>query len=444
MKKSIDLLNNHFKQNDIIIIACSGGPDSMCLLDLVHILKDSLNLTVIVCHVNHNLREESLSELEFVKKYALKNNDIFQELSISKEKKYTEEEYRNIRYDFFREVIKKYKANYLLTAHHGDDLIETVLMRIVRGSNLNGYSGIKAVIQKENYKVIRPLIYYTKMDILKYNEENGIKYVTDYTNDLDVYTRNRYRHKVLPFFKEENTKVHLKFLKYSEELQEAEDFINKLVNEYEVKTFSNNKLDVLKFNQLDEFIKKRIIINMLKSVYGIKLYYVDDNNIKEIIRILGNNRSRNIKFDLPKNYIGVIDYGYFSIIKKRDIENRVMEFSGNLYVNGFGTLKEVLTSQDKNNNIIRLNKKDITLPLYIRNRKNGDFMEVKGLNGKKKIKDIFIDEKVSITLRDSYPLLVDKNDNVLWIPGVKKSKFDKEKSEICDIIIKYEKEGMYE
>lgn len=444
MKRSIEFLNECFKNGDVVVVACSGGPDSMCLLHLVNKVREEKKLKVIVAHVNHNLRDESVSELEFVKRYSLDNNDIFEEYTILKDKKYSESDFRNFRYDFFRDIIKKYNANYLLTAHHGDDLIETVMMRIVRGSNLNGYSGIKKYVDKGFYKVLRPLIFYSKDEILDYNTANNIKFVNDYTNDLDDYTRNRYRHKLLPFLKSEEKKVHNKFLKYSEELQECEDFIESVIDKYRLDVICENKINVSKFKALDNFVQKRLIIGLLKNVYQTMLYYVNDKNIKEIIRIICNNNSKNIIFDLPLEYNGVVSYGWFYIKKKSVLNSYKLELKDELKLSNGDNIKVVSHSDEKSNYVIRLNKSEVKFPLYIRSRLDGDFLEVKGLNGKKKVKDIFIDEKISKENRASWPILVDTNNTVLWVLGIKKSKFDKEKTEMYDIIIKYEKEKMYE
>lgn len=444
MKKSVEFLIDQLKNDSTVVVACSGGPDSMCLLHLVNKIKKDKKLNVIVAHVNHNLREESISELEFVKEYSLNNNNTFEEFTISKNHKYNESDFRNFRYDFFREIIKKYSANYLLTAHHGDDLVETIMMRIVRGSNLNGYSGIKMIIDKEDYRVLRPLLFYSKDEILKFNKESNLKYMVDYTNDLDLYTRNRYRHNILPFLKAEEGNVHLKFLKYSEELQRCEAFIESTINKYKVEVFNGDKININKFKSLDDFIQSRLIISYLRDIYKTDLYFVNDKNIKEIIRVICNNNSKNIIFDLPLEYNGVISYGWFSIIKKENMTSYKLELKNELKINNGYIIKMLSDNNEKSNYVIRLNSQEIKLPLYIRNRIDGDFLEVKGLNGTKKIKDIFINEKISKVDRISWPILVDANNTVLWIPGIKKSKFDKEKNEIYDIIIKYEKEDVYE
>ena len=149
MNETICYLKSILKENDTIVIGLSGGPDSMCLLDILKKLPIKLN--IICAHINHNIREESKEECIFVKEYCKKNNLIFETITFDKksnEENYNEQELREKRYKYFEELIKKYNAKYLMTAHHGDDLIETILMRLTRGSNLKGYSGFQVETQK--------------------------------------------------------------------------------------------------------------------------------------------------------------------------------------------------------------------------------------------------------------------------------------------------------
>ena len=174
MKNTLDYLKNKLNNNDTIVIACSGGPDSMFLLRILLQLRTSKKLNLIGAHVNHNLREQSIEEYKYVKQFCNQNNIEFEYLSIEK---YHNDNFHNdsrtIRYNFFEQIVKKYCAKYLMTAHHGDDLIETILMRITRGSNLNGYSGFKLETKLENYSLIRPLIYMTKQEIKDYMYKNN-------------------------------------------------------------------------------------------------------------------------------------------------------------------------------------------------------------------------------------------------------------------------------
>ena len=195
MKDTINFLDNYLKDNITIVCAISGGVDSMCLLDIVK----RYNVNIVCAHVNHNLREESFEEYEFVKKYCEDNNIVFEGIVLDKiTEGNLESEFRKRRYSFFENIINKYNAKYLLTAHHGDDLMETILMRIVRGSSINGYSGFEKVSIRDSYSILRPLIYLTKDELYKYAYDNNIEYREDKTNESDKYTRNRYRKYILP------------------------------------------------------------------------------------------------------------------------------------------------------------------------------------------------------------------------------------------------------
>ena len=192
---------NDYIFNNYVVIGVSAGPDSMCLLN---ILQKKTN-KIIVCHVNHNVRKESIEEEEYITKYCKDNNLILEKMTIKNyQENNFENEARKKRYTFYEEILKKYNSSALFLAHHGDDLIETVLMKIARGSNIEGYAGIKEITNIKDYQIIRPLLNYTKEDILKYNKENNIKYYIDNSNKNENYTRNRYRIHILPFLKKED------------------------------------------------------------------------------------------------------------------------------------------------------------------------------------------------------------------------------------------------
>ena len=197
--------------DEYIIVGVSAGPDSMALL---HMLINNTSKKIICTHINHNVRKQSNEEEAFLKKYCIDNNIIFESMKITDYKENNfENEARKKRYEFYEKILNKYNSHTLLLAHHGDDLIETVLMKIIRGSNLEGYAGIKTYSKQKNYTIIRPLLNLTKEDIIKYNQENKIKYYIDNTNNNDKYTRNRIRLNILPLLKKENKNIHMKFLK---------------------------------------------------------------------------------------------------------------------------------------------------------------------------------------------------------------------------------------
>ena len=220
MEDVLNFINNLNIKNETVIAAISGGPDSMMLLDILLQLRNKLNINIVVAHIHHNLRKESDEEAIMVENYCKNNNLIFEFKKINKypDNKFSEVAARKLRYEFFDSLIKKYNSKYLFTAHHGDDLIETVLMRISRGSSLKGYAGFEIINKDRGYNIVRPLVYLTKKDIEEYLDKKHIEYAVDKTNKSNKYTRNRYRNNILPVLKNEYHDVHLKYVELNNRL----------------------------------------------------------------------------------------------------------------------------------------------------------------------------------------------------------------------------------
>lgn len=417
--------------NNYVVIGVSAGPDSMCLLDLLQ----KKTTKIVVCHINHNVRKESIEEEEYITKYCQDKNIILEKTTINNyQENNFENEARKKRYMFYEEILKKYNSKTLLLAHHGDDLIETILMKISRGSNLEGYAGIKEISNVKNYQIIRPLLKYTKEDIINYNKSNNIKYYNDSSNQSTNYTRNRYRLNILPLLKKEDKNIHKKYLKYSKTLIEYDDYIKREVKRNINNVYKDNIINIDNLNKLDTFLIKNILYNIMNNIYQNKNNIITDRHIKNIIALL-NNTKPNIKIDLPNNKEIVKEYNKLIIKDKTsDIKNYKIEFNDKIEIENL--IIEKIESEDDSNSVCRLNSKDITLPLYIRNREDGDYIILKGSNNRKKIKEIFIEKKLPLNKRNNYPLLVDSNNNIIWIPNIKKSKFCNKKSENYDIIIR--------
>ena len=346
-------------------------------------------------------------------------------------------EARFIRYNFFENIVHKYEANYLMTAHHGDDLIETVLMRIVRGSNLSGYAGFRDVIEMDDYTIVRPLISWTKKELEEYDQENKVKFYVDESNTKDTYTRNRYRKYVLPFLKEEEPDVHLKFLKFSKSLDEASKFIIKSRNKALNRVLENDKVLIDKFLLEDDYLQKEILYYLLNDFYQDDLILVNDKHIDLMMKLIKSTKA-NSYVNLPNEVLAKKDYNYFEIVRETEvITGYEIEFDNYVTLPNDHSIEKIEKTEDNSNNICRLNSEDITLPLIVRTRKIGDKIQVKGLGGTKKLKDIFIDKKISLANRDIWPIVSDSTGKIVWIPGLKKSIFDKKKTERYDIILKY-------
>ena len=436
-KEIIDKLD--IVKNTTVVIGCSTGPDSMALLDMLLKVREDLNIKIICAHVNHNLRTQSKEEAIFMKAFCKEQEIVFEYLLIDK---YGDDNFhneaRNIRYNFFEKVIEKYKADYLMTAHHGDDLIETILMRITRGSSLKGYSGFQKIVDKGNYKIIRPLIDMTKEELLKYDEENKVRYFIDDSNSKMKYTRNRYRAHILPFLKEEDKNIHLKYLKFSEDLDKVYQIVEKEKQKILKKVVNNNKLNITEFKQVDTYFQKEILYSLINKYYSDDLLLINDKHI-DLIENLINSTKANSYVNLPNEVVVTKNYNTLEISRKNEeVFNYEIEYNNYVDLPNGKHIYEYKEDTGNSNFICRLNSNELSLPLIVRNRRTGDKMIIKNLNGSKKIKDIFIEKKVPLNERDIWPVVTDSKDNVVWLPGLKKSKFDKKKNEFYDIIIKYE------
>lgn len=436
MREAINLIESlNIYEEDLIVLACSYGPDSMCLLDILR----KLNLNIVVAHVNHKYRKESDKEYLDLKNYCDKNNLIFEGIEIKEEVIGNREEfYRNFRYNFFEKVLDKYKSKYLFTAHHGDDLVETILMRIGRGSSFSGYAGFNKISEHNNYEIVRPLIYMTKDEIMNYVKENNLPYAIDKTNYNNEFLRNRYRNEILPILKDINPNIHKKFIKFSNNINEYNDYIEKEVNNLYSILYLNNRLDLNEFNILPVLLKKNLLKKILFNIYQDNINRISDKHLDLIFELI-NNEKKNSFINLPNNIIVTKYYNILEFNSTNDINSYCIELNEEVRKDNW--IIKVIDNTDiiKSNYLIRLNSKDVKLPLYIRNRHIGDKIILK--NGTKKIGEILSESKIRKIDRDNLPLLVDSNDNILWIPGIKKSKFDKQISEEYDIIIKYVKKG---
>lgn len=426
------------RYRDTVCIGVSGGPDSMALLDMMINLKKELDLILVVCHINHNIREESKIEEEFLKEFCKEKGLHFEVMKITN---YGDDNFHNeartIRYNFFDKICKEYNARFLLTAHHGDDLIETILMRMVRGSTLKGYSGFSKVVRKEDYTILRPLINATKDELTKYCDKNKVKYFIDSSNEKDVYTRNRYRKYILPFLKTEDPLVHEKFLKFSETLMEYNNYVDKEMNQVINKVFKAGVLDISKFKDLDHLIERKIIYTILEKIYGDDLFIITNTHVKLIFDLINGDRANSV-VHLPNNVKVIKSYNDLSFGFDDEV-NDIYEIEIESVVNlpNGKNIEVIRKSDDTSNFVTRLSSKEVVLPLYVRTRRNGDKMCVKGMEGHKKVNDIFIDNKIKSKDRNIWPVVCDAKDRVVWIPGLKKSKFDNEKIQDCDIILRY-------
>ena len=427
------------KYGDTLVAAISGGPDSMALIHMLASIKKTSDIEVVCAHVNHNTgRVGQDEEQDYVEEFCKKNNIIFEGMIIEEYGDDNfENEARTKRYNYFEQIVKKYNAKYLLTAHHADDLIETVLMRIVRGSTLRGYSGFSKIVNRGTYKIIRPFIELTKNELIEYNENNKIHYFIDSTNLEDIHTRNRFRKYIVPEFKKEDPNVHKKFYKFSKTLLEYNDYIDKQVKKVIDRVYVQNALKIEEYLKEEKVIQMKIIYYILEHIYQDDLMLITDHHA-ELVHQLILSKKANTYIYLPNNLKAIKSYDTVSFVMEEP-KDQAYEIEIINYLNlPNGRIIEVVeSSSGTSNNVCRLNSEELKFPLRVRTRMDGDKMHVKNMLGTKKINDIFADCKLSTQDRNIWPVVVDSNNTIVWIPGLKKSKFDKSKEEKYDIILKY-------
>ena len=304
---------NLITSGDTILVAVSGGPDSMCLLDNLLKLKDVLEVKeIVVAHLNHMIRQEAKEETEYVEEYCNKNNircfvkyeDIIKE---AKEQKIgTEEAGRKARYDFFEQIASKTNANKIAIAHNKNDNVETVFMHMLRGSGISGLTGIKPYREG---KYIRPLIKCSRDEIEEYCTKEKLNPKYDKTNNDNTYTRNRIRNELIPYIKKEfNPNIIETIDRLSELILDEENYMQEItVENYNLILENENKDEIVfnlkKFNLLKDIIKSRIILYTVKRLFGTSKG-IEKIHIDDIIKLCGNNIGN--KYTMPNKNLKVL------------------------------------------------------------------------------------------------------------------------------------------
>lgn len=273
-----------------LVVAVSGGPDS---LGLLHLFKEKGFKHIIVAHLDHQIREDSWRDAELVRKTAAFYNFTFElkqvpiKKSVGKSKENLEAAGRDERYAFFRQLKKKYKAKYIVTAHHADDQVETVLLNILRGTGLDGLGGMKTV----EGDLWRPLLNCSKKDLETYCKKHRLKFVRESTNNDLAYRRNFLRMKVVPLFK----KLNPNFLRTMENNIRIWNSAAEYLQRESEKTLKSLRLkqhryDLKKFLHLDEALQGFVIRGIFEEVHGHKKN-LQQSHLDQILKILRTNVS---------------------------------------------------------------------------------------------------------------------------------------------------------
>jgi tRNA(Ile)-lysidine synthase len=414
LEKHINL-NFPFLKDKKLLIAISGGLDSVVLTHLLN----KLQYTISLAHCNFNLRDtESNLDEEFVENLSQKSsNQIFTinfdtNKVAKKNKQSTQITARNLRYQWFKELAEIHNFDYILTAHHADDNLETFLINLTRGSGLDGFTGIPKI----NDNIIRPLLVFSREEISNYAKKHSIKWREDASNASVKYIRNKIRHQVVPALKEINPGLLETFSKTLENLNESSQIIADRIKEVTTEIIkpldyasgdNSFKIDIKEIKKLSN--SKAYLYQLLK-----KYNFTEWNDVYLLLS------AQSGKQVFSKTHILLKDREFLilSTIDKKlattkfffiDEKSAVIEQPIHL------TITKVDKNLTENKQTIYVDKNLLTFPLLLRKWQHGDSFYPKGMQGKKKLSKYFKDEKLSLLEKEQIWLLCNNNSEIIWI-----------------------------
>jgi tRNA(Ile)-lysidine synthase len=428
-------------ENKRIVIGVSGGPDSLALLHYLLKEREKKNLFLVVAHVDHMFRgDESFQDAMFVKDFCGQYNIPFEMVQVNVTKimeetgKSSQIAAREVRYDFYHTIMKQYQSQYLALGHHGDDQMETILMRLTRGSSGKARAGIPFTRPFNEGIIFRPFLCLTKEELQHYCDRHNLNPRIDPSNVKSIYSRNRFRKQVIPFLKAENSHVHEHFQRFSEELQSDEEYLLELTLE-RLNTLLTKReedkitIDIKQFLAMPLPLQRRGIQLILNYLYKEKPASLSAIHIDQVFSLI-NHHEPSGTLDLPNGLKVIRSYlqlfFQYEQIKAEPYYFEINEPGTIMLPNGGSIIIDYITGENPNVpwNCAIFNTASLRFPLIIRNRKNGDRMTIKGIKGSKKLKDIFIDRKVPRQDRDLWPVITDREGSIIWLPNLKRSSFE--------------------
>ncbi|MCK5780969.1 MAG: tRNA lysidine(34) synthetase TilS [Flavobacteriales bacterium] len=393
-----------------ILIGLSGGLDSIVLS---HLLKN-LNIEIALAHVNFNLRgEESNKDEFFVIQWAQENKlalfkTSFQTEKESKKRKISiEMAARDLRYDWFKSLIKDYSYNYIAVAHHLNDNIETVLMNLSRGTGIDGITGMNNI----SGKVIRPLLPFTRKEIEQYANDNDLEWREDLSNRDTIYKRNKIRHELIPIFEELNPSFLESFAKNINNFKQSSDIQKEYIENVNY-DFWNEKDDIIEIS-----IPKLKELTAFETILREKLLTYNFKNIDDIIKGLESISGKEF-FSQTHRIIKDRNHLLLSKLKEKKTssffiteDDTIVNTPINIYLSENKHLNKT-----RNLNIAQFDKSKLTFPLELRKWENADFFFPIGMNGKKKISKFYKDEKFSTIDKENQWLLT-SGSAIIWVIG---------------------------
>lgn len=416
-------INLLWQKSEKIAIALSGGVDSIVLFNLLVTKYKDTYRELVIFHINHGLRRESEIEKIFVKELAKKYNlkictrDL--KLKEKERKNHTSEEMlaRKMRYEAFFDFAKENKIKNVLTAHHRNDCVENIILRLCSGRSKDYNLSILKRQKLENIVILRPMLDIQKEEIINYAKKNNLKFYQDETNFDTNYQRNYVRHKIIPLLKGLNQSSEENLISFSNYYNELREQVKKNLQAKDIKiTKEKDKISfkLTDFNNLSIIEKNLFITKILNENFDI--YTVKKDSISKNIDKIYTSQ-KNISLDLKENLKIIKEYDSISIykIEKKCYNNKIKILKEDLKdekIYTFNNFKILISSKERKGEV-GFNKKD--LPLLITTKKAGDKLK----RGKiiKKISRIFIDEKIPKYLRERLPI-IRKEQEIIGVLGI--------------------------
>lgn len=438
-----------------LVVAVSGGVDSMVLLDSLQQLKetdDFATIELIIAHFNHQLRDTSQRDASHVISYCQAHGLVYiVDKWRHKDTNIGEAQARRARYQFLAKVYHQFKADALLTGHHLDDQIETLLMRFIRGTSLRGLNAIQARNTMSvalldgpevTIQVLRPMLSVSKVQINEYAANQDIKFVEDETNVSERYLRNKVRHKMLPLLMSENDQSY----------QHAKDAISIIQTSYQAHLDNFYYLEphlALPNKEGGWTLKLKKWWSLSSNLRQIYLQIIMDERVVEksgpyslqvinrLLDLMAENKLPNRQFPITDNWIAKREYDKLKILPQSNLKNKAQEtviklthfnhwysLSDIERIGIFDTLPSLSDNADYDHFVWSPSSKEAITELEVRHRRDGDVMVLSDADGKsfhKKISRILIDEKVPQQERDASWLVCQKNQKCLWLIGYRKA-----------------------
>lgn len=424
-----------FARDDLVVVAVSTGVDSMALLDLLQGLPDDLQPRLLVAHVNHELRSQSVDEEAYLRRYC-RQHDLPLMVAHWKTADHpvhgVENAARQFRYAFFKQVMRQYGATTVVTAHHANDLAETMLMKLTRGGQLDQLVGIHDQRPLGTGKLVRPLLNFTKNELYQYARQRGLKWYEDQTNHELTVSRNRYRHQIIPALERENPRLIEHLLAYRTQLTGLLNWRAQELTHLLGTIQDGDHLRLASLLHLPRFQQEAVLRHWMETAGVTDL---KAGMVTQLCQALANPQKPQDRINLPGDWVLVKDYRTCWLENINKLPDQWQNEAAYMV-----KLGQQYPIDDRRRLIVASPSDQLTaidwdqvmtmwldpqrLPLTLRPWQPGDHLRLKG-GGHQLVRRVLIDQKVPTAARDRQLVLVDATGTVVWLVDRKWSWFDR-------------------